>query len=590
MRRKRITYHFRNLSIFHKMVVSLIVCIIIPCIVLGMLVSIRVVHLSEQNQYETQINHLITSEKDFENICVSSEQAAATLANENSVQAILKGNASVLDYRYAARSMKEKSESIKGCSCIAVMDDRNVKFQRGTRYLYEEEKLSTAEEGEKGSLSIWLPEQRITFQHGINITKRKQIIYSTAVMDGMEVIGNINIYLDVEDIIGNMMPYLDVEQGKSMNIHTAVLMTNGNILMQSSKNDLVSEYLKKIKNDKSEEIYGYFPVKANHEECIVLYAKCDSSGWYLFQTEKRITFYNMQISVIVAVIFLCILFGGVYGSIQNRTIIQPLQHLSKRMDAVKNGVMEKKNYKVAQDEIGNVESGFEDMVAELRKLINEVYIQTIKTKDAEREMLLAKMNPHFLYNALDSIHWLAFRNKDYEVSEQLEALANVYRHILQFEVGKIRIEKEQEFIENYLFLLECQMGDRIEFDVNIPEYLYQYKIPKLMIQPLIENAVIHGLGNKNTGGKVKICMRKKEKNIYITVADNGCGCDIEKLWKKIHERESKEAFALRNIEERLKLNSDGEDSMRLYSKKGVCFIVVLTVKVEESEDEINGSR
>lgn len=572
------------------MIVSLSVCVIIPSIILGMLVSMRVVRLSEKNQYEAQINHLITAEKDLEGICTRAEQAAAILANESSVQAIIKKKASVMDYRYAADLMEENCKNIKCCSSIAVLCNGNVLFQRGERYLYEEAEFPHEKEAGSGKLSEWSPEQKIIFQHGISMNERKQIVYSTAVMEGINIIGSINIYLDVKEILKDIMPYWGTEDREQMVIHTAVITEDGAVLLQSSEEEIMTQYLDEMKNNNLKNTYGYFSTKVGKKECIVLHAKCGTTGWYLFQTEKRVTFYNMQIAFMGAVIFFCILFGVFYGMVQNKTIIQPLQHLSKRMDAVKNGVMEKKRYEIAHDEIGNVEDGFEDMVEELQKLINEVYIQTIKTKDAEREMLLAKMNPHFLYNSLDSIHWLAFRNKDYEVSEQLEALANVYRHILQFGIGKIYIEKEVEFIENYLFLLECQMGEKIEFVVDIPEEFYKYKIPKLIVQPLIENAVNHGLREKEDGGKVIIAMKKKKQDIIITVKDNGVGCDIKQLWEVIHDSKSNEAFALRNIGERLRLNSDEEDCMELYSSEEGGFTAILTVKVEECKNEIDGCR
>ena len=165
MKEKKITYFFRNLSVFQKMIVSLSVCVIIPSIILGMLVSMRVVRLSEKNQYEAQINHLITAEKDLEGICTRAEQAAAILANESSVQAIIKKKASVMDYRYAADLMEENCKNIKCCSSIAVLCNGNVLFQRGERYLYEEAEFPHEKEAGSGKLSEWSPEQKIIFQH-----------------------------------------------------------------------------------------------------------------------------------------------------------------------------------------------------------------------------------------------------------------------------------------------------------------------------------------------------------------------------------------------------------------------------------------
>ena len=195
-------------------------------------------------------------------------------------------------------------------------------------------------------------------------------------------------------------------------------------------------------------------------------------------------------------------------------------------------------------------------------------------------MLLAKMNPHFLYNSLDSMHWLAIRNKDYEVSEQLEALADVYRHILRFGEGMISVQDDMEFIDNYLFLLDFQMGDRVEFRNDIPEELHCYLIPKLITQPLVENAVQHGLRDVNTGGKVKIRMRRQQGDLVITVLDNGVGCDVEKIRNLLKDKEGKEAFALRNIDERVRLRYGDGYGLKMYSKEGKGCIVQVKVKLE----------
>ena len=125
------------------------------------------------------------------------------------------------------------------------------------------------------------------------------------------------------------------------------------------------------------------------------------------------------------------------------------------------------------------------------------------------------------------------------------------------------------------------MGDRVEFVRDIPETLYGYEIPKLMLQPLVENAVNHGLRNRKQGGRVKIKMRKRGENLVITVADNGIGCDTERLWKIILNENSEEAFALRNIAQRMKLNSGTDGCMKLYSRPKGGFLVELRVFVEE---------
>lgn len=565
----------KNLSVLKKMILALVICVIIPIVVLGTIMTLRVLRLSEQNQYEVQINQLTKAAKDIENLYTTTEQEAAVLASDNSVQAVTEYSASVIDYRNAAEKMEDASQKIESYSCVAISRDGEIIFQRGSKYMNETGNRSSTEQIENGSeISLWATEHPVLFQKGINHRQIDQISYYTTILREvtLEKVGILSIHIDAQELLEQLLPYSDKEEDV---VEDAMIYDGNGQVMVSRQQDANMERLcwEEFLDREEKSDSGYFPVKADGGEYIVLYTKCGTSGWYLFQVEEKLGIYGAQITFMACAVLLCIMFGIVYGIIQNRTILKPLKHLSRRMDAVKGGVLEKKYYETSGDEIGNVEKGFEDMVAHIHDLINQVYVQTIKKQDAEREMLLTKMNPHFLYNALDSIHWLAFRNKDYEVSEQLEALADVYRHILQFGEGKLAVEKELEFIENYIFLLECQMGERVEFIRDVPETLYNYKIPKLLIQPMVENAMVHGLKDVQSGGKVKIRIRKRGDKMVITVIDNGAGCDAQSVMERIRNKNGMDAFALRNIEERILLCGEEGCGLRVYSgKRGGCIV------------------
>lgn len=584
----KIRHYFKNvisrLSIRQKMLIALITCIIIPMILLGLYTALRIIDLSAQNQYEAQISQLTKSAKELENLYTMVEQEAQSLAYDSSVQAIAEGSASVIDYRTASEHMTSASEKIDYCNCIAVIRDGEILFQRGEQYLSE---ASPSDEQQTQPLSKWESASNIFFEKGIHSFLLDEITYETTILQDMTYNkqGTVRIYLDVSQILEAIAP--TGAEGETAIQNVLVCTPDGKILFEKETESRDGEQFIHLL-ESQDRLYssGYFSVSAASKQ-MVLYARCETGGWYLVQTMDKLDIYDTQLLYILGVLFFCIVFGVVYGMIQNKTILNPLQRLSHRINIVKTGVLEKESYETAYDEIGNVERGFEDMVSHINDLINQVYLQTIKTKDAEREMLLAKMNPHFLYNALDSIHWLAYQNKDYEVSEQLEALADIYRHILQFDKNIISVKQEVEFIENYLFLLECQMGDRIDFILVVPESLYACKIPKLLLQPLIENSVNHGLKDVRQGGKVKIRMRRKAKDLEIVVLDNGIGCDSKKLMELIQNSTGHTAFALRNISERIRLTYGDGYGLTIYSKKSWGCMVKIKIKIEEESNEAN---
>lgn len=557
---------FKNLPIQKKMIYALLFCIILPILLLGVLTVRYIVRLSEQNQYEVQISQLIRAGQDIEGLYTGVTREAARLAGDSSVQAIAEGNATGRDYWNAAKSLEESAGSIEYCCNIAVSRDGHVVFQRGENYIGE----GTGVEGYE-SFSYWKPAGNLQFQMGIRDITLPVFSYHTAVLNKITILreGMLNVYLRADELLETLAPYDDDTMG-----NVFLFDREGEVIAaQKGGQEEGGRYWEAFSEEKDRE-RGYFPISTAAGQEIALYTRCGNSGWYLFQIEKKPGLYSVQLLFIIGALVLCVLFGVVYGMIQNKTMILPLRRLTERIDVVKTGVLEKQEYETNKDEIGRVEKGFEDMVARVRELIDQVYVETIKRQDAEREALLAKMNPHFLYNSLDSIHWLAYRNKDYEVSEQLEALADVYRHILRFGENMITVSEELEFIDNYLYLLESQMGERVTFLRDIPEELYGYMVPKLILQPLVENAVQHGLKDVPGGGVVKIRMRRRGERLLLWVLDNGAGCDGRRVMEQIHSCDGGQSFALRNIDERVRLRFGEECGLLIYSKGAGCIVRV----------------
>lgn len=141
----------------------------------------------------------------------------------------------------------------------------------------------------------------------------------------------------------------------------------------------------------------------------------------------------------------------------------------------------------SKDEIGEISNGFLRMVHQLKETINDVYVGRIKQREAEIKALEAQINPHFLYNTLDSIHWLALKQKNYDVSEQIEALAELFKHVLNKGEPFVTIRQEVDFLENYMLIQKRKYGQRIKLRIHVDPALMNYKMPKLVLQPLVEN-------------------------------------------------------------------------------------------------------
>jgi len=191
------------------------------------------------------------------------------------------------------------------------------------------------------------------------------------------------------------------------------------------------------------------------------------------------------------------------------------------------------------------------MVYNINDLIDKVYTETMLKQEAELKSLRMQINPHFLYNTLDTINWLSREKGVPEVGAMAKSLGDMMYYTINGS-DFTNVEDEIKNINNYLMIQRKRYEERIVFTVDIPEELYPYKLPKLILQPLIENAIIHGLENKMKGGLVSIWGRINNKMLMLSVSDNGIGMSQEKV-KSILLKDSQESIGVRNVNQRLQL-------------------------------------
>ncbi len=155
-----------------------------------------------------------------------------------------------------------------------------------------------------------------------------------------------------------------------------------------------------------------------------------------------------------------------------------------------------------------------------------MYVEKIKSQQTEQQVLLEQINPHFLYNTLDSIHWNALRNGDRETGEQMEALSAMLRETLNLGHKHTTVERELSVVHNYCYLLETRFRKDIQVTIEKDNTVLQESIPKLILQPLIENAYRHGLENIIGHKQITVKVKRAGDALAFYVADNGKGCNL----------------------------------------------------------------
>ena len=253
-----------------------------------------------------------------------------------------------------------------------------------------------------------------------------------------------------------------------------------------------------------------------------------------------------------------------------RSVTKPIRELCNATRQVAKG-----NFSPAEiesgDEIQVLTNSFNDMTGEIQYLIENVKKEQKNLRDTELRLLQAQITPHFLYNTLDAIVWMAEGGQDKEVVSMVTALSEFFRTTLSEGRDSITIREEEAHIRSYLEIQEFRYADIMEYEIRIDPSLYNYYILKLTLQPLVENALYHGIKNKRGKGKILVSGCEKDEKIFLRVQDNGIGMDEAELLllrKKLNgEDVSERGFGLGNVNERIRLNYGPEYGLSFESTK-----------------------
>lgn len=238
--------------------------------------------------------------------------------------------------------------------------------------------------------------------------------------------------------------------------------------------------------------------------------------------------------------------------------------LSKKISQIKNGDLSVRLYSTQKDEIGNLTNDISDMTQKLDSLIHTVYEKEIQQKRFELKALQAQINPHFLYNTLQTVNWIAIENDADEISGLVINLSNFYRATLNNNEDESTIDDEIKMVKSYLDIEKIVLGNRFDYEFNIDEKILQKQTLHLILQPLAENAIEHGIKQlRNAEGKIAITAQKDGGKLILTVSDNGPGILPEKAETLLESRSH--GYGLKNVNERIKIKYGEEYGLKITS-------------------------
>ncbi|MEY8392242.1 sensor histidine kinase [Lachnospiraceae bacterium 45-W7] len=265
-------------------------------------------------------------------------------------------------------------------------------------------------------------------------------------------------------------------------------------------------------------------------------------------------------------------------------VSKPLHKLGAAMDKFKNGDFSQKIEVVTFDEVGKASMCFNSMVDNIRELINNNYILALKEKQSELDALQAQINPHFLYNTLDSLYWKAVEAEDEEIAEDILSLSQMFRLVLNQGDSIVTVKIEMELLERYLHIQKMRFGKRFEYEIQIEQAMMAEEIPKLILQPFVENAIVHGFEKGENPFFLSIRGQKREGCLHFQIHDTGIGMSsqqMEAIWEKEEDPEHSShrigKYAIRNVKERMELIYHEDYELVIESEEGRGTTVRITI-------------
>lgn len=364
--------------------------------------------------------------------------------------------------------------------------------------------------------------------------------------------------------------------------------------------ELLDKIICDVRTSKNKMDQKEFVTLISDSNMILVYQKAITTGWTLVgiipENYLNCLLSNIIYMMIAAVVLISIL-AVVFSSVLAKRFTEPVIDIKKAMKRVEKGELSVQIEIKGNDEIAELAKRFNHMVIQIQKMTNSIYEKQELLRKSEFKALQAQINPHFLYNSLDSIVWLLRMERTDEAIMILQNLTVLFRIMLSKGHEVIPIHKEIRHLESYLIIQSMRYSRKFTYSVDIPNEYREFYTLKLILQPLVENSIYHGLSAEQTNVHIHISLKEEKDKLIFYVEDTGVGMtqeELELLRKSIQVEVHKEdvqpsiekegGYGLKNVNERIKIYFGDEYGIQVDSQKGKGTVVrVVLPKVEEPE-------
>lgn len=544
---KNILKKFKNMKYRHKLTILLVVVSLVPVTVISLYGHMRMSRLVRENEME-EMNSILKQTKEG----IDSQVQIYT---------------SLMNYLTYSPDIEE---------IIAEKNmDSYLAYERYTEVV--DPLLTVPKSYHDAILQIQLFAKSIKVRHGYTLIPMKEIEgewWEQKLKDEVSVQWLVNREKKEIAAVRKIYKRQDVEAALCITLdYDKVFRPFENILMAEDTGGVIVDeadgdvcFIDNQEEGKSEEEI----LKEIQENYAYVNVKSSETGWnyYLYKSHEAISaaVFHVLLSEI-PLILLCVAGTVLLGVYFSRLFTRKIEELTENMNQVNNGSREVTVFSDSEDEVGLLVRSFRNMMEEINRLIHEVYENKIALKEFELKALTAQINPHFLYNTLSIINWMAIKAGQRQISKVTLALSTFYRTALSKGADMVTVENCIQNIKAYLeiqlvmhdnnFLVEWQVEPEIKNEI----------VPKLALQPVVENALEHGLDVKEGEDKcLKLYFWEDGEDILMAVEDNGHGMEQEEAESLVTYQTS--GYGLKNVNDRICLLYGEEYKIRIYSKPG----------------------
>ena len=414
-------------------------------------------------------------------------------------------------------------------------------------------------------------------------TQGDKLVLSRAVYDPVEDRSRALITIGVsEDYIRNLC-----QRSKHREAETVILFDQeGRPLLREGNlgNDLTDEELQQYVRAAADGEDRTAPVA---EGCFSFSRELPGGHWTVWKLVPVFTLWDVFLSAayypVLATVVMLLVITPVIIWISVYTT-RPLDQVRDAMEKVQGGDFSQRLHFDSADELRHLAGGFNSMVVHIDELIKNEYLAAVREKQSELDMLQAQINPHFLYNALDSLYWRVMETGDESAAEDVLALADLFRLVLAGGQSMVTVRHECDLLESYLHIQKSRFGERLTYSFEISEQAEGALIPKLILQPFVENAIVHGFEKGKEAFFLLVRAQTDQERLSFEIRDTGVGMTPEMIENALSGTDPRQyagsrvgRYAIRNIRERLELLYGEAYSLEILSKPGEGTVVKMSI-------------